>query len=104
MMRPLSILVTIMALVFLLSIKPYQACRVLEGEKEGWMNKKANNILLLPNLQAGAVRPPGNGCTGTPGQGGNPCRKTIEEKGFAGRVRVSPPFVHANPSMHVVAV
>ncbi|KAM7527273.1 hypothetical protein LguiB_030683 [Lonicera macranthoides] len=104
MMRPLTILVTIMALVFLLSIKPLEACRVLAGEKEEWMNKKANNILLLPYLQAGVVRPPGNGCTSTPGQGGNPCRKTIEEKGFASRVRVSPPSVHATPIMHVVAV
>ena len=96
MKRPLIILVTIMALIFLLSIKPYGACRVLEGEKEEWMNKKANSILLLQNLQKGGEHTPGNGCHGTPNQGGNPCPATIGEMDFAGHVRVSSPSAHAN--------
>lgn len=102
-MRHLTILVTITAAVFLLSIKPLSAFRILEEEKEDWMIKKANNnnILVLQNLQKGSGRPPGNGCTGTPGQGGNNCKRAISQKGFAGRVRVPSSLAPSPPQPHV---
>ena len=87
-MKPLSIVLVILALLISLSIiSNIEACRVLHKEEE-WM-KRPN--LVLQSLQKAPVRPPGSGCTGVPGGGGNPCPNTIDQMGFAGHVTVSPP-------------
>lgn len=83
-MRGISIVLAIVAVVFVLSIKPYGASRVLEGEKQEWMKKAYN---LLPNLQKAPIPPPGNNCSRVPGKGSNPCPpSTINQMGFAAPV------------------
>ncbi|KAL2236441.1 UNVERIFIED_CONTAM: hypothetical protein Sindi_0835800 [Sesamum indicum] len=90
MRSPTVIVVAIvMGLVFLLSIKPHEATRILDEEEELWMKKEQN--LLLPSLQRRPVRPPApNGCTWIPGGGGRPCAASISGRNFAGR-KVAPP-------------
>ncbi|KAI3526639.1 hypothetical protein L2E82_00249 [Cichorium intybus] len=67
-------------ILLFMSFEPTTACRLLNGEfEETWM--KTGN-LLLPSLQRGPVRPPGNGCSNT-GNGGNRCR--IGSKKVVGR-------------------
>ncbi|KAG8389240.1 hypothetical protein BUALT_Bualt02G0208300 [Buddleja alternifolia] len=82
------ILAIIIALVFLLNIKQYEATRVLDEDKEQWLKKDQN--LLLQSFQRG--RPTGtpspNGCTWVPGSSGPPCKASISERNFAG---IAPP-------------
>ncbi|KAK4441606.1 hypothetical protein Salat_0495500 [Sesamum alatum] len=81
--------VIILAIVFLLSVKPHEATRILDEEEQLWMKKDQN--LLLPSLQRRPVRPPApNGCTWIPGGGGRPCTASISGRNFAGR-KVPPP-------------
>lgn len=78
------LILAIMALVFLLSIKPYEATRILDEEEQQWM--KSGQNLLLPSLQWGrrSVEPPSpNGCTWIPGSGGKPCTASISQRNFA---------------------
>ncbi|KAH6797919.1 hypothetical protein C2S52_022473 [Perilla frutescens var. hirtella] len=89
MMSKKAILVTIMLAVFL-TIKPYEATRVLDEEEKQWL--KRGQDLLLPSLQWRPVRPPSpSSCSwvGTPG--GAPCTASIGQRNFAGRAVASPP-------------
>lgn len=104
MMSPKMILV-ITTLVFLLTIKPYEATRILDEEEEQWMMNKEGQSLLLPSLQRG--RPSGppspNGCTWVPGGGGKPCTTSINERNFAmtGSHPASPAVHEAYPEQMV---
>ncbi|KAI3449740.1 hypothetical protein Pfo_006405, partial [Paulownia fortunei] len=82
-MKSPKVILAIVALVFLLSIKPFEATRILDEEEEQWMKRGQN--LLLPSLQRGRpVGPPSpNGCTWIPGSGGKPCTASISERNFA---------------------
>ncbi|KAL7084272.1 hypothetical protein ACP275_14G214600 [Erythranthe tilingii] len=87
-----KVILSITTLVLLLSVKSYEATRLLDEEAEQlWMTRSQN--ILLPSLQRGrAVRPPSpNGCTWVPGSGGRPCTATITGRNFAGRHTITPP-------------
>ncbi|KAF6175041.1 hypothetical protein GIB67_039589 [Kingdonia uniflora] len=62
---------TIVFLLFL-SIKPFKACRTLEGEEEEWMKRRS---LVLQSLPKGPVPSGSSGCTGLSGRNsdGTPC-------------------------------
>ncbi|GFP96813.1 hypothetical protein PHJA_001825400 [Phtheirospermum japonicum] len=76
------VILAMLALIFLSFIKPYEATRLLNEDKERWMIKRPLN-LLLPSLQRGReVGPPSpSGCTWIPGSGGKPCTATISQSG-----------------------
>ncbi|KAG8389238.1 hypothetical protein BUALT_Bualt02G0208100 [Buddleja alternifolia] len=82
-------LAIIIALVFLLSTKSYEATRILDEDEQQWMKK--DQKLLLQSFQRGSpTGPPSpNGCTWVPGSGGPPCKASISEQNFA--VIASPP-------------
>ncbi|GFP96812.1 hypothetical protein PHJA_001825300 [Phtheirospermum japonicum] len=91
------VILAILALTFL-SIKPYEAARILDDEdKEQWMIKRPQN-LLLPLLQRGReVGPPSpSGCTWIPGSDGKPCTATISQRNF-----VVIPTLAATSNMHI---
>ncbi|KAK4441607.1 hypothetical protein Salat_0495600 [Sesamum alatum] len=75
-----SDLVALAAVVFLLTVQPYEATRVLGGKQREWTEGER---LFLPSLQNKPPSP--NGCTYIPGGGGSPCMSTISQKNFAGR-------------------
>lgn len=83
-----GIAITLVALLFVTSLQLNGASRVLKEEEEDWF-KEAH---LLQSLQKAPVRPPGSGCTFTPGQGGAPCTSS---KTFA----MAPPSAHPGRSM-----
>ncbi|CAI9781242.1 unnamed protein product [Fraxinus pennsylvanica] len=87
-MKAQNLLLAIVAIIFILNIKPYGAARILDKEQKQWMK---TGHLLLPSLKT--VNPPSpNGCTWVGGSGGRPCRSSISEKNFAGRsVAPAPP-------------
>ncbi|CAI9774378.1 unnamed protein product [Fraxinus pennsylvanica] len=86
-MRAPNVVVTVIALLFLLSVRPYECARILDDEEKEWT--KTEQHLLLPSLQGGTPTP--NSCSYVPGGSGRPCRSTISEKNFAGRVTAPPP-------------
>ena len=68
----------------LLTIKPYEASRVLQEETKDWTK---NKNLVLQSLHKS---PPGpNGCTYIPGDGGSP--STLKQKNFTSHVIATPP-------------
>ncbi|CAA2978166.1 Hypothetical predicted protein [Olea europaea subsp. europaea] len=88
-MKMSSVIFAFIALFFLLSIRSHEGARILDEEEEEWIRR---GHLLLPSLQGRTVRPPSpNGCTYIPGGGGSPCRNTISEKNFVGRLVAAPP-------------
>ena len=89
-MRTLHVVICI-AITLLLSIKPYEATRILDEEEEERVKK---------------ISPPSpNSCSNTPGNGGSPCSSsTISQRNFAGQVRAvapPPPPPNANPWQNV---
>ncbi|KAL8530339.1 hypothetical protein ACS0TY_007393 [Phlomoides rotata] len=92
------ILATIMALVFLQSVKPYESTRILYQEEQEWMQRGQN--LLLPSFQRANrdVGPPSpNGCTWIPGSGGKSCTASITHQNYAGIASPPPPTYTAYP-------
>ncbi|KAL3517668.1 hypothetical protein ACH5RR_020257 [Cinchona calisaya] len=95
-MRNLNSVFCITLMVLAISIKPYEATRMVFGDEE-------EEHLFLQSLQSRkAVNPPApSGCSFIPGGGGTPCTaSTINEKNFAGRVAVAappPPPTNAYP-------
>ncbi|CAA3020476.1 Hypothetical predicted protein [Olea europaea subsp. europaea] len=88
-MRAPNVFLTIMAIIYVLNIEPYEAARILDKEEQQWMKM---GHLVLPSLQRRAVRPPSpNGCTWVGGSGGRPCRSSVSEKNFARRIVTAPP-------------
>ncbi|GMP90720.1 hypothetical protein CsSME_00041710 [Camellia sinensis var. sinensis] len=90
-MRPQNIVLAILALVFLLSIKPLEASRVLYKER-----MKTKN-LLLQSLDH-SLTPPSAPSGGTHSAASNTTINTISEKGFAGHTMPPPPV---NPRLTV---
>ncbi|CAA3014459.1 Hypothetical predicted protein [Olea europaea subsp. europaea] len=79
----------LLAIIFVLNIKSYEAARILEKEEEQWIKM---GHLVLPSLQTRTVRPPSpNGCTWVGGSGGRPCRSSVSEKNFVGHIMATPP-------------
>lgn len=81
----------ILAIVFVLSMKPNGGCRVLNGQEEEL--SKIPNVIILQSLQKGPVPPPGNPIGHT--------SATVSEKGFAGHFMAQPPPSHAHPRLVV---
>ncbi|KAL7198651.1 hypothetical protein ACSBR2_021036 [Camellia fascicularis] len=88
-MRPLSIVLVILAVLALLSsIKPHEASRVLHEEKM-WM-KKEN--LHLQSLRTGPVSPPGKNPPIIPGPPPSSTKaSTISQRGYASHAMPPPP-------------
>ncbi|KAL2540652.1 Collagen alpha-1(II) chain-like [Abeliophyllum distichum] len=93
MMRVPNVTVITIALLFLLSIKPYVCARILYDEEKEWT--KIEQHLLLPSLQSGT--PSSNSCSYIPGGSGRPCKNTVGEKNFAGRVVSTPSSLSSVP-------
>lgn len=73
MRRETLVAVALIAALFVVEIRPHDACRVIGGDFDG---------TLLQALQKGTSPPSGDGCTYTPGQGGAPC---LNSRKFFGR-------------------
>ncbi|XAR58619.1 hypothetical protein NMG60_11014092 [Bertholletia excelsa] len=88
-MRTLNfVLAALVVLVFLLSIKTNQGCRLLDGEREEWAKKEG---LLLQSLPRGPVtRPSPNPGTYIPSSR-RTTAKTIGQRGFVGHAMPPPP-------------
>ena len=54
-MRFLNVVLAVTALVFVLSVKPHSAIRVLDGEKEEWTKMR---IVPLQSMLSGHAMPP----------------------------------------------
>lgn len=84
-----AILVTILLVAFL-TIKPYEATRVLNEEEEQWLGR--GQYLLQQLLQHRSVAPPGpNPCSWVPSKGKRRCTTSIGQRNFAGRATAYPP-------------
>ncbi|KAL7198648.1 hypothetical protein ACSBR2_021033 [Camellia fascicularis] len=90
-MRPLSIVLVILAVLALLSsIKPHEASRVLHEEEKMWMKKENLHLQSLP--KGGPVCPPASNPTNLPKP--PPCSikpNTISQKGYASHAMPPPP-------------
>ncbi|KAL2535751.1 Uncharacterized protein Fot_17142 [Forsythia ovata] len=87
-MKAPNLLLAIIAIIFLLNIKPYEAARILDKEEQQWMKM---GHLVLPSFQRRLVGPPSpNSCSWVGGSGGRPCRSSVSEKNFAGRIMAAP--------------
>ena len=82
-MRVLSFVLAIIAMVFLLSIKPYEACRMLDGEEKEWFKNKK---MVFQSLQS---QPGPDPCTYIPTPSGPSCK--IKQKNFARHITSPPP-------------
>ncbi|KAL6952938.1 hypothetical protein U1Q18_042504 [Sarracenia purpurea var. burkii] len=88
-MSPLNTVFAILALVFLLCTKPFEARRILDEEEgqQDWVMKKEN--LLFQSLQRAPVPPSrANPPTNIPGP--RSIASTISQKGFAGHAMPPP--------------
>ncbi|KAL7198652.1 hypothetical protein ACSBR2_021037 [Camellia fascicularis] len=89
-MRPLSIVLVILAVLALLSsIKPHEASRVLHEEEKMWRKKENLHLQSLP--KGGPGCPPASNPTIIPGP---PCSikpSTISQKGYASHAMPPPP-------------
>lgn len=87
--------------IVLTIIQPNEACRLLDEldffKGTTYKDHYINDHLHLQALPKGdPVGPPApNGCTYTPGSGGNPCR--LKNKGFARHTTAPPPPPQAYP-------
>ncbi|KAL7198622.1 hypothetical protein ACSBR2_021014 [Camellia fascicularis] len=91
-MRPLSIILVILAvLALLLSIKPHEANRVLHEEEKVSTNKENRQLQSLPPHKN--FNPPGRNPSQIPGPPPPLSNKasTISQKGYAGHVMPHPP-------------
>ena len=95
-MRFLNIVLAVTAVVFILSVQPRSASRVLDGEKDEWM--KIRIVPLQSMLGAGPVPPSGpSSCTRIP-ENGPPCPNGMK---FAGHA-MPPPRARSHASTPVV--
>ena len=79
-MRFLKIVLVVTAVVFILSVQPHNACRVLDGEKEEWMKIR---IVPLKSMLSGPVPPSGpSSCSHIP-EKGSPCPSGMKFTGHA---------------------
>ncbi|KAI7990594.1 hypothetical protein LOK49_LG12G01430 [Camellia lanceoleosa] len=89
-MRPLSIVLVILAVLALLSsIKPHEASRVLHEEEKMWMKKENLHLQSLP--KGPVCPPPEPDHKDLPGP---PCSikpSTISQKGYASHAMPPPP-------------
>ncbi|KAL7198627.1 hypothetical protein ACSBR2_021012 [Camellia fascicularis] len=88
-MRPLSIVLVILAVLALLSsIKPHEA-RVLHEEEKMWMKKENLHLQSLPKRP---VRPPGTNPPIIPGHPPSRTKaSTISQRGYASHAMPPPP-------------
>ncbi|KAL7198657.1 hypothetical protein ACSBR2_021041 [Camellia fascicularis] len=88
-MRPLSIVLVILAVLALLSsFKPHEASKVLHEEEKMWMKKENLHLQSLPKVP---VCPPRRNPPIIPGP---PCSikpSTISQKGYASHAMPPPP-------------
>ncbi|KAL7198619.1 hypothetical protein ACSBR2_021004 [Camellia fascicularis] len=89
-MRPLSIVLVILAVLALLSsIKPHEASRVLHEEEKMWMEKENLHLQSLPK---GTVSPPGTNPPIIPGHPPSRTKaSTISQRGYASHAMPPPP-------------
>ncbi|KAL7226489.1 hypothetical protein ACSBR1_021569 [Camellia fascicularis] len=92
-MRPLSIVLVILAVLALLSsIKPHEASRFLHEEEKMWMKKENLHLQSLPE---GLVRPPGKNPPIIPGQPpSSTTASTTSQRGYASHAMPPPPLPH----------
>ena len=94
-MRFLNIVLAVTAVVFILSVQPRSASRVLDGEKEEWMKIR---IVPLKSMLSGPVPPSGPSSCGHIPEKGSPCTDGMK---FAGHA-MPPPRAGSHVSTPVV--
>ena len=94
-MRFLNVVLAVTALVFVLSVKPHSAIRVLDGEKEEWTKMR---IVPLQSMLSGPVPSSGpSSCSHIP-ENAPPCPNGRKLSGHA----MPPPSAHHSPRPPVV--